>query len=175
MSKHAQSNRVSVWWRPNQSSSDGPLQWDTHIVLFLLFAKRVCLPPIGQKFLNAISFSQFLFLILKRWTSNLTLPEACRSSSFHHGQIQYLFKTHYRVKDIMNFTYRQVSFQLLFRPVASRRILAHDISRRAPARFITCHFLPSHNSIRLTRQTRHSRPVTQSHPYPFSSLADKRQ
>lgn len=45
----------------------------------------------------------------------------------------------------------------------------------APVRLITCHFLPTHNSIRLTRQTRHSRPVTQSHPYPFSSLADKRQ
>lgn len=46
---------------------------------------------------------------------------------------------------------------------------------RGPAWLITCHFLQSHNSIRLTRQTHHSRLVTQSHPSPFSSLADKRQ
>ena len=53
--------------------------------------------------------------------------------------------------------------------------LAAVAAAAALARLITCHFLPSHNSIKLTRRTRHSRPVTQSPPCPFSSLADKRQ
>lgn len=94
---------------------------------------------------------------------------------FSSHPIQYLFKSHYPVRHIMDFTYRQVSFQLLFRPVASNGIRAPRYLAAAPARLITCRFLPSHNSIRLTWTTRHSRPVTQSRPYPFCSLADKRQ
>lgn len=62
---------------------------------------------------------------------------------------------------LRDFTFRQVSFQLLFCLVGSTPLISQRPrrSRLAPARLMRRHFLSGHNSIRLSGTTRRSRPA----------------
>lgn len=101
----------------------GPLLCSTYPTLQLPSGSAV------SRSLNSAPQLPYLMCLESEWSEhgagriyNITrrLPYLIFSSH----PIQYLFKSHYPVRHIMDFTYRQVSFQLLFRPVASNGIRA---------------------------------------------------
>ncbi|CAB1423540.1 unnamed protein product, partial [Pleuronectes platessa] len=53
-----------------------------------------------------------------------------RELIFSSQPIQYLFKSHYLIKDIMNFTYSPASFQPRLRPAASHRVFTRHAAEQ---------------------------------------------
>lgn len=113
--------------------------------------------------------------LLQLWTFSIFLQyNLLRNLTFFNIERPMLLRFYYLIKDIIK-VHTDWFHYSCFSALSTHTKPTPVISSHGPALFMTSHILPSHNSIRMIQPTCHSQPVTQSHPYLFSSLADKRQ